>query len=112
MPAPFPHLAEPIRIGSRTARNRVMRLATVTNLGDATGVGERMLAHYRAVARGELGEHDATDLAGRLRGADHGHGARREQRLEVGGAECRHRWAQNTEEAGSDPLESKGRVAT
>jgi hypothetical protein len=32
MPAPFPHLAEPIRTGSRTARNRVMRLATVTNL--------------------------------------------------------------------------------
>ena len=40
MPAPFPHLAEPIRIGSRTARNRVMRLATVTNLGDAHGVGD------------------------------------------------------------------------
>ena len=55
MPAPFPHLAEPIRIGSRTARNRVMRLATVTNLGDAHGVGERMLAHYRAVARGGPG---------------------------------------------------------
>ncbi len=32
-----------------------MRLATVTNLGDAHGVGERMLAHYRAVARGGAG---------------------------------------------------------
>lgn len=48
----FPHLFEPIRLGSRTARNRVMRLATVTNLAEGGRVGDRMLAHYLALARG------------------------------------------------------------
>jgi 2,4-dienoyl-CoA reductase-like NADH-dependent reductase (Old Yellow Enzyme family)/thioredoxin reductase len=51
----FPRLFEPIRIGPRTARNRVMRLATVTNLAENARVGDRMLAHYAAVARGGAG---------------------------------------------------------
>ncbi len=51
----YPHLAAPIRLGSRTSRNRIMRLATVTNLGESHGVGDQMLAHYRTVARGGAG---------------------------------------------------------
>ena len=51
----FPKLFEPIRIGSRQARNRVMRLATVTNTG-ANGVATKhTVAHYRTLARGGTG---------------------------------------------------------
>jgi 2,4-dienoyl-CoA reductase-like NADH-dependent reductase (Old Yellow Enzyme family)/NAD(P)-dependent dehydrogenase (short-subunit alcohol dehydrogenase family) len=48
----FPRLAEPLALGPRTAANRIMRLGTVTNLADGGRVGERMIAHYQAVARG------------------------------------------------------------
>ncbi len=48
----FPRLFEPIRIGGKSARNRVMRLGTVSNLAEGGQVGERLIAHYRAVARG------------------------------------------------------------
>ena len=51
----FPRLFEPIRIGSRTAKNRVMRLATVTNLAEGGRVSDRMIAHYGTVARGGAG---------------------------------------------------------
>ena len=51
----FPRLFEPIRIGSKEARNRVMRLATVTNTG-ASGLPSRhTVEHYRTVARGGAG---------------------------------------------------------
>src|SRR5881628_1368644 len=51
----FPRLFEPIRIGSRTAKNRVMRLATVTNLAEGGRVSDRMIAHYGTVAQGGAG---------------------------------------------------------
>ena len=51
VPDGFPHLLAPIRLGRTRAPNRVMRLATVANLGEQNGVGDRMLAHYAAVAR-------------------------------------------------------------
>ena len=55
MNAHFPRLFEPIRIGSKEARNRVMRLATVTNTG-ANGVSSRhTIEHYCTVARGGAG---------------------------------------------------------
>jgi 2,4-dienoyl-CoA reductase-like NADH-dependent reductase (Old Yellow Enzyme family) len=51
----FPRLFEPVQLGPRRAKNRVMRLATVTNLGEQNRVGDRMLGHYREVARGGAG---------------------------------------------------------
>jgi 2,4-dienoyl-CoA reductase-like NADH-dependent reductase (Old Yellow Enzyme family) len=45
-------LAEPIAIGPRKAKNRVMRLGTVTNLAEGGQIGARALAHYGTVARG------------------------------------------------------------
>src|SRR3990167_5922780 len=55
MSASFPRLFEPIQLGPRNAPNRVMRLATVTNLAEQNEVGERFLAHYHDVARGGAG---------------------------------------------------------
>ncbi len=57
MPSPqhnhaFPTLFSPIRLGPMTARNRVMRVATTSNLAERNRVGERMLAFYRTVAGG------------------------------------------------------------
>jgi 2,4-dienoyl-CoA reductase-like NADH-dependent reductase (Old Yellow Enzyme family)/thioredoxin reductase len=51
----FPALFEPIQLGPARARNRVMRLATVTNLVERGDVSDRLLAHYRAIARGGAG---------------------------------------------------------
>jgi 2,4-dienoyl-CoA reductase-like NADH-dependent reductase (Old Yellow Enzyme family)/thioredoxin reductase len=51
----FPHLFEPIQLGPRRAPNRVMRLATVTNLAEQSQVGDRLIANYRDVARGGAG---------------------------------------------------------
>ncbi|HEV2009271.1 MAG TPA: NADH:flavin oxidoreductase, partial [Burkholderiales bacterium] len=51
----FPRLFEPIRIGVKTARNRVMRLATTTNTGAEGVASARTVAFYRNVARGGSG---------------------------------------------------------
>lgn len=51
----FPKLFSPIRIGPAVARNRVMRVATTSNLAEKNRVGERMLAFYRTVAEGGAG---------------------------------------------------------
>jgi 2,4-dienoyl-CoA reductase-like NADH-dependent reductase (Old Yellow Enzyme family)/thioredoxin reductase len=51
----FPRLFDAVRLGPARARNRIMRLATVTNLAEGGAVGERLLAHYRAIARGGAG---------------------------------------------------------
>jgi len=52
-PAPhFPNLFSPIRLGPKTAKNRVMRVATTSNLAERNRVGDRMLAFYRTVAEG------------------------------------------------------------
>ena len=50
--AEFTTLFEPIQIGSRRAKNRVMRVATTANLADANKVGPRVLAFYRTLAKG------------------------------------------------------------
>ncbi len=51
----FPHLLAPIRIGPRTVKNRIMRVATTANLADRNRVGERVLAFYRTLAQGGVG---------------------------------------------------------
>jgi len=51
----FPRLFEPIRIGRREARNRIMRLATTTNTGEDGVATERTVALYRRIARGGAG---------------------------------------------------------
>src|SRR3990172_5502017 len=55
MASPFPHLFQPIRIGSKQSRNRVMRLATNTNTTEGGMVSDRTVAFYRRVARGGTG---------------------------------------------------------
>jgi 2,4-dienoyl-CoA reductase-like NADH-dependent reductase (Old Yellow Enzyme family)/thioredoxin reductase len=52
---PYPHLFQPIRVGSRQARNRIMRLATTTNTGANGGPGARTVAFYRSLAQGGTG---------------------------------------------------------
>lgn len=54
-PSPFPMLFSPIRIGGAVSRNRVMRVATTSNLAEKNRVGDRMLAFYRAAAEGGAG---------------------------------------------------------
>jgi len=51
----FPNLFSPIRLGATTCKNRVMRVATTTNLAEAGRVSDRMLAFYRNVAEGGAG---------------------------------------------------------
>ena len=55
MAAPFPHLFEPIQLGPKRAKNRVMRLATTSNLAERNHVGPRLLAFYETVAKGGAG---------------------------------------------------------
>ncbi len=52
---PFPALFSPIKLGPKTAKNRVMRVATTSNLAEKNRVGDRMLAFYKAVADGGAG---------------------------------------------------------
>jgi 2,4-dienoyl-CoA reductase-like NADH-dependent reductase (Old Yellow Enzyme family) len=51
----FPRLFSPIQLGAVTCKNRVMRVATTTNLAESGRVGDRMLAFYRNVAEGGAG---------------------------------------------------------
>jgi 2,4-dienoyl-CoA reductase-like NADH-dependent reductase (Old Yellow Enzyme family) len=51
----FPRLFSPLRIGPAVSRNRVMRVATTSNLAEQNRVGDRMLAFYRTVAEGGAG---------------------------------------------------------
>jgi 2,4-dienoyl-CoA reductase-like NADH-dependent reductase (Old Yellow Enzyme family) len=55
MTTPYPALFQPIRIGPRDAKNRIMRVATTANLADRNRAGERVLAFYRTLARGGVG---------------------------------------------------------
>ena len=50
--ASFPNLFSPIRLGHKMAKNRVMRVATTSNLAERGRVGDRMLGFYRTVAEG------------------------------------------------------------
>ena len=49
-------LYDPIQLGPRRAKNRIMRVATTANLADANRAGPRLLAFYRAVAKGGAGK--------------------------------------------------------
>ena len=51
----FPRLFSPVSLGSRLSKNRVMRVATTSNLAEQGRVGARMLAFYRTVAEGGAG---------------------------------------------------------
>lgn len=51
----FPNLFEPIRIGPRQAKNRIMRVATTANLADGNDAGPRVLAFYKTLAKGGVG---------------------------------------------------------
>ncbi len=51
----FPALFSPVAIGAQTSKNRVMRVATTSNLAEQGRVGARMLAFYRTVAEGGAG---------------------------------------------------------
>ena len=53
--AHFPHLFEPIALGPRQAKNRIMRVATTANLADGNKVGPRVLAFYKTLAKGGVG---------------------------------------------------------
>lgn len=53
--APFPHLFSSLRVGKHVAQNRVVRSATTTSLAEKNEVSERLLAHYRALAKGGAG---------------------------------------------------------
>ncbi len=55
MASPFPRLFEPIRLGTRESRNRIMRLATTTNTGENGVATEHTVALYRRIARGGAG---------------------------------------------------------
>ena len=55
MPSSFPHLFQPIRIGSKQCRNRIMRLATSTHTCENGCATDRTIAFYRNVARGGTG---------------------------------------------------------
>ena len=51
----FPHIFQPIRIGSKQAPNRIMRLATSTNTGKMGVATDYTVAIYRRLARGGTG---------------------------------------------------------
>ncbi len=55
MKTPYPNLFQPVRIGSRQSRNRIMRLATLTNTIHGGQVTQHTLALYRRIARGGSG---------------------------------------------------------
>ncbi|MGI9425329.1 MAG: FAD-dependent oxidoreductase [Hyphomicrobiaceae bacterium] len=48
-------LFDAIRLGPRTAKNRIMRVATTANLADNNRAGPRVLAFYQMLARGGVG---------------------------------------------------------
>ena len=55
MTGPFPYLFEPISLGPREAKNRIMRVATTANLADRNRAGERLVEFYRTLAKGGVG---------------------------------------------------------
>ena len=48
-------LFEPLTIGRRTARNRIVRAATTSNLSEKNAVSDRLIAHYSRIAQGGTG---------------------------------------------------------
>ncbi|MEM9358365.1 MAG: FAD-dependent oxidoreductase [Pseudomonadota bacterium] len=54
MPA-VPGLFDPVQLGHKRAKNRIMRVATTANLADGNRAGPRVLAFYRTLAKGGVG---------------------------------------------------------
>lgn len=61
---PYEHLFSPVRLGSVTAPNRVMQLATTNNLDDEGRVGDALIAFYEERAKGGVGLIVTEGLAG------------------------------------------------
>ena len=55
MTTPYPKLFEPVRLGHKQSRNRIMRLATLTNTIQGEQVTEHTLTFYQRIARGGSG---------------------------------------------------------
>ena len=53
-------LFSPLALGPRVAKNRIMRLPTISNLGEKSRVSEAMIAHVRRIGQGGA---QATGLA-------------------------------------------------
>ena len=51
----YPHLFEPIQIGTQTVRNRVFMPPISTNLANKGYVTDELVQHYGARARGGVG---------------------------------------------------------
>jgi 2,4-dienoyl-CoA reductase-like NADH-dependent reductase (Old Yellow Enzyme family)/thioredoxin reductase len=51
----YPHVFSTIAYGPRTARNRLVRTATTSNLAEKQKVSDRLVAFFRNVARGGVG---------------------------------------------------------
>ena len=50
-----PNLFDPVQIGPKRAKNRIMRVATTANLADGNRAGPRVLAFYKTLAKGGVG---------------------------------------------------------
>ena len=51
----YPHLFEPIQIGTQTVKNRLFMPPLSTNLGDKGYVTDELVEHYKARAKGGVG---------------------------------------------------------
>src|SRR5262245_50386237 len=55
MPAPFPHLFSPLRIGSTTLKNRIVSTGHDTVMTEDGLIGDRLIAYHQARAKGQCG---------------------------------------------------------
>ena len=55
MPALFPHLFSPLRIGGVTLKNRIVSTGHDTVMAENGFIGERLIAYHQARAKGQCG---------------------------------------------------------
>ena len=48
-------LFSPLALGPKVAKNRIMRLPTISNLGEKSSVSDAMVAHVARISRGGVG---------------------------------------------------------
>ena len=48
-------LFSPLSLGPKVAKNRIMRLPTISNLGEKSSVSDAMVAHVARISRGGVG---------------------------------------------------------
>jgi len=48
-------LFSPLSLGPKVAKNRIMRLPTISNLGEKSSVSDSMIAHVARISRGGAG---------------------------------------------------------